>query len=151
MKTIGLLLGIVMSLSALAQKKQIVFVCEHGSAKSVIAATYFNKVAKERNLNWEAVARGTSPDATISPRTKALLEKDNLFDPKFTPEKISQIDINQSQQVVLFFPLPGSISADNKTRDWTKVQAVNEDFPRLRDDIVSKIKPLLDSLSKTKR
>jgi hypothetical protein len=35
----------------------ILFVCEHGAAKSVIAAAYFDKLAKERGLNYRAVFR----------------------------------------------------------------------------------------------
>ncbi len=141
----------LLSVSAMAQNKRIVFVCEHGSAKSVIAAAYFNELAKEKNLHWDAVAMGINPDASISGKTKEILVKDNLFDSKFTPVKISQKDVDQSQQVILFFPLPENVQGKSKTRDWTNIQAVNEDFPRLRDDIVSRIKPLIDSLSKTKK
>jgi arsenate reductase len=43
--------------SGYSQVKRIVFVCEHGSAKSVIAAAYFNRIVKERNLPFEAAAR----------------------------------------------------------------------------------------------
>ena len=41
----------------------IVFVCEHGAAKSVIAAAYFNKIAAEHGLRERrsrATSRGTS-------------------------------------------------------------------------------------------
>ena len=38
-----------MSISAAAQQEQtVLFVCEHGAAKSVIAAAQFNKLAKEK-------------------------------------------------------------------------------------------------------
>ena len=46
----------------------IVFVCEHGAAKSVIAAAYFNKLAQEANSEVRAVARGTHPDSELSPK-----------------------------------------------------------------------------------
>ncbi len=35
----------------------ILFICEHGAAKSVIAAAYFDKLAKERGLKYRAVFR----------------------------------------------------------------------------------------------
>ena len=36
----------------MAQDPLIIFVCEHGAAKSIIAAAYFNKYARERNLRF---------------------------------------------------------------------------------------------------
>ena len=130
-----------------AQTKKIVFVCEHGSAKSVIAATYFNKLAKEKNLSWEAVARGTDPDTVISPKTKQLLVEDDLFDKNFVPRKLSQLDVNDAQRVVLFYTLPESIKGKNNVEYWKGIDAVNGDFVKLRNDIVNKITPLVDSLS----
>jgi len=38
----------------------IVFVCEHGSAKSLAAASFFERLAKERGMAIRAVSRGTA-------------------------------------------------------------------------------------------
>jgi arsenate reductase len=46
------------------------------------------------------------------------------------------------------FALPNAIQAKGKTRDWLEVQAVNEDFQKLKIDIVAKLIPLIDSLAK---
>ena len=54
----------------------VVFVCEHGAAKSVIAAAYFNKLAGETGLRVRAIARGTNPDPQLSPITIAGLHAD---------------------------------------------------------------------------
>jgi len=151
MRTIGFLFGMYLSVAALAQKKQIVFVCEHGSAKSVIAATYFNKLAKEKNIQWEAIARGTDPDAEVSPKTKKLLSSEGLLDASIVPQKIAQADVDAAQKIILFFPLPETINGRRKVSNLLEVQAVNEDFQKLRDDIVSKIMPMIDSLAKQKR
>jgi len=144
-------LSIVLFLSMVtcyAQNKKIVFVCEQTTAKSVIAAAYFNKMAKEKNLSWEAVCRGTAPDEQVSERTKNLLTSDNLFDPNLKPQKLSQKDVDEANQVILFFPLPESIQSKNNTLNWPGIDAVNNDFQKLRDDIISKLNPLIDSLAK---
>jgi pyruvate/2-oxoglutarate dehydrogenase complex dihydrolipoamide acyltransferase (E2) component len=60
------------------QTPVIVFVCEHGAAKSVMAAAHFNKLARERGLNLRAVARGTSPDKEIAPKAALGLQADGL-------------------------------------------------------------------------
>jgi hypothetical protein len=39
----------------------LIFVCEHGAAKSIIAAAYFNQFAGERNLTLRAIARAHIP------------------------------------------------------------------------------------------
>jgi arsenate reductase len=129
-------------------KKKIIFVCEHGSAKSVIAVAYFNKFAKEQNLPYEAVARGTDPDTVISPKTKQLLIQEKLFDKTFVPQRLSQQDVDGAQQVFLFYTLPQTIKDKNNIQYWMGVDAVNGDFVRLKNDIVAKIIPLIDSLSK---
>jgi protein-tyrosine-phosphatase len=134
--------------SGIAQTNQVVFVCEHGSAKSVIAAAYFNKLASERNLPWRAVARGTHPDLEISPKTKKLLEQDSLFDSTFKPQLLSQGDVDGAKKVYMFTTLPDNIHNRNKVDYWRDINAVNEDFQRLKKDIVDRITPVLDSLAK---
>ncbi|AYB29149.1 hypothetical protein [Chryseolinea soli] len=148
MKTVGFLcLGFFLFAAARAQVQTIVFVCEHGSAKSVIAATYFNKLAKEKNIPWQAVSRGTHPDSEISPKTKKLLLEDDLLDTSFIPKKLTQDDVDTTRQVILFCSLPQTIQGKGKTSHW-EVNAVNDDFQKLRSDIVSRIAPLVDSLAK---
>ena len=50
---------------------RVVFVCEHGSVKSLIAMDYFNRSARERGLAYRAVARGTAPEATVQVMERA--------------------------------------------------------------------------------
>src|SRR5688572_13135737 len=141
-----ILLGFIVSAASYAQSKKIVFVCEHGSAKSIIAISYFNKIAKEKNLSWEAVSRGTSPDAEISAKTKKLLTDDNMPVPAVKPQSLTQKDIDEAEQVILFYPLPKSLEGRENLDYWLGIDAVNGDFERLRDDIVAKLLPLIDSL-----
>lgn len=149
MKAITLIIiSIILSISCNAQSKKIVFVCEHGSAKSVIAAAYFNKLAKEKNLPYEAVARGTDPDTVISQKTKQILIQENLFDKNFVPQRLSQEDVDNAQEVFLFYTLPQTIKDKDNVQYWMGIDAVNGDFVKLKNDIVSKIIPLIDSLSK---
>jgi arsenate reductase (thioredoxin) len=149
MKALGFVfVGLFFCVTASAQVNLIVFVCEHGSAKSVIAATYFNKLAKEKNIPWQAVARGTNPDAVISPKTKKLLEEDTLLDNAFIPQRLSQQDVDEAKRVFLFYELPKDIKDENKIQYWRDINAVNDDFRKLRDDIVTRITPLIDSLAK---
>jgi arsenate reductase len=49
------------------QTPVIIFVCEHGAAKSVIAATYFNHLAEKAGSARRAIARGINPERELSP------------------------------------------------------------------------------------
>jgi chromate transporter len=44
-----------------AKPRLVVFVCEHGSAKSLVAASFFERLAKERGMPVRAISRGTFP------------------------------------------------------------------------------------------
>ena len=58
-------------------KPTVVFVCEHGSAKSIIAAAEFERMAKEGNVTpdlWMKNATGApvGPEALLRATEKAL-------------------------------------------------------------------------------
>jgi arsenate reductase len=55
--------------------KQVVFVCEHGAGRSVVAAAWFNKLAGEKQLPYRAVARGVTPQDELSKPTVAGLKR----------------------------------------------------------------------------
>jgi hypothetical protein len=84
-KSILTALTLSITLNCMAQNKRVVFVCEHGAAKSVIAAAYFNKMAKERNLKYEAICRGNFPDSAVSQSAKQGLIQDRLLDESVQP------------------------------------------------------------------
>jgi arsenate reductase len=133
---------------AMAQNKKVVFVCEHGAAKSVIAAAYFNKLAKERNLNYEAICRGNSPDSTVSPSAKDGLTDDKLFDVNVTPTKLTMSDTSDTERIVLFTKLPADFKTSIKIEDWSNLKNLDGDYQHRRDAILKNINSLLDTLSK---
>lgn len=127
--------------------KTLLFICEHGAAKSIIAATYFNKLASEANLELRAVARGTNPDAELSPKTVAGLQADGLTPTESSPQKLSLADIESSQQVVTFCELPEEYRNKTAVEQWDEVPPVSEDYDKARDAIVEKIHRLITNQS----
>ncbi|HEX6224733.1 MAG TPA: hypothetical protein VFZ52_09995 [Chryseolinea sp.] len=132
----------------MAQEKKIIFVCEHGAAKSVIAASYFNKMAKERNLDYVAECRGTFPDSVVSPGIKDNLTKEKVFDPNTRPRKLLISDTAHVERIILFTTLTPDLKTDIQTEDWSNIQNVDADYEKRRNAIVKKINELLDSLEK---
>lgn len=52
----------------MTRRPLVLFVCLHGSAKSVIALEHFRRLAAERGVAVDADSAGTEPDAEIPPR-----------------------------------------------------------------------------------
>ena len=124
----------------------IIFVCEHGAAKSVLAATYFNQLAQERNLSFHAIARGTHPDEELSLNTVAGLQADGLRPSESVPQKLSLEDVEVAQQIIAFCELPIEFQQNVKIEQWTDVPPISENYERARDVIVEHLRSFVNHL-----
>ncbi len=125
----------------------VLFVCEHGAAKSIIAAAHFNKLASEKNLDIRAIARGTNPDAELSSNTVAGLQADGLTPTESIPQKLSLADVESTQRVVAFCELPEEYRSKTVIEQWDGVPPVSEDYEKARDAIVERIHRLMNEIS----
>jgi len=128
------------------QNPIIIFVCEHGAAKSIIAATYFNKLAGEKNLGMHAIARGTHPDEELSPKTIVGLREDRLLPTESVPQRLSLYDIESAQRIVSFCELPEEYQNKVKVERWDDVPPVSENYEKSRDAIIARLNQLMNSL-----
>jgi len=113
------------------EKTTILFVCEHGAAKSVIAAAEFNRLAKERGLPYRAIARGVHPDPKIPASVTEGLAADGLDAGSSKPTLVTDKDIRGSKRVItLGCLLPPSKSAPKAaTQDWKEIPNVFRELP----------------------
>ena len=121
----------------------IVFVCEHGAAKSVIAAAYFNKLAQEKNLDAHAIARGTHPDQGLSPKAITGLKDDGLSPTERVPQQLSLADVQSAQRVITFCELPADYQAKVRSEHWGDVPPVSGGYQKARDSILEHVHQLL--------
>jgi arsenate reductase (thioredoxin) len=121
----------------------IVFVCEHGAAKSIVAAAHFNHLAAEMGSDLRAVARGTNPDSELSPQTIKGLSEDGLTPQESAPQKLSPGDIESAQQVIAFCELPVGYQGHASMERWDGVPPVSEDYKKARDVITERIRQML--------
>jgi arsenate reductase (thioredoxin) len=131
------------------ENQSILFVCEHGSAKSVIAAAHFNRLAEQRKLPYRAIARGINPDPEIPQQVRVDLAKDGLDVAAWKPQLVAEKDVREAARVVTFgckLPFPEKITA-GKLVDWQDVPSTSEDYERARTVIVDKIEALLKTLT----
>lgn len=129
----------------MSPKAMIVFVCEHGAAKSIIAAAYFNQFASHMGLDVKAVARGTNPDPELSPQTVKGLADDALKPTESAPQKLTEEDLQSAQRVVAFCNLPAEYRRPIVLERWEDVPPVSEHYAKARDAIVERIRQMLNS------
>ena len=79
---------------------EILFVCEHGAARSTIASAYFNKLAEEKEISYRAIFRTTNPDSTLMPTAIKGLTEDGFDISNWTPKLVSQTHINSASEIV---------------------------------------------------
>jgi arsenate reductase (thioredoxin) len=124
----------------------IVFVCEHGAAKSILAAAYFNQLAGENKLSFRAIARGTHPDAELSLKTIAGLQEDGLIPTESIPTQLTLEDVESAKQIVSFCELPEAYRQKAVVEQWHEIPAVSEDYEKARDAIIAQLQKLIDDL-----
>ena len=124
----------------------IIFVCEHGAAKSVIAAAYFNKLAIDKGLELRAIARGTNPDNELSANTIAGLHEDSLTPTGNVPQKLSIEDMKSAQRIISFCELPEEYHRKTAIERWDDIPPVGENYEKARDAILERIESLMKEL-----
>ena len=148
-----LLLGLA-SLSAQdrkspGSKQTVVFVCEHGASMSIIAAAEFERMAKERGLDLNILARGANPDAEIPKLVRDGLKSDGYDLGDLKPTKVSEKDLKGAVKIVSFGPdLKPLLPRGATVADWSATPSVGEDYRKARDYIRQQIETLLRDFKK---
>lgn len=127
----------------------ILFVCEHGAAKSVIATVHFNRLAEEVGLQIKALARGINPDLEISEQTIRGLTKDGLALTEPAPQMLSPEDTQTAQYLVSFCELPAEYTQGAIAEQWDGIPAVSENYERARDAIVERLHQLVSRIRRS--
>jgi len=126
----------------------VVFVCEHGAAKSVIATAYFNKLAAERHLPFRATFRGTTPQDDLSVRAVEGLKADGVAVPTGKPAAITDRDVAAATHIfAIGCTLPDTARRSGKSADWSDVPD-DQGYGPMRDAIVRHVQQLLNELAR---
>ena len=91
--------------------KQVLFMCPHGAAKSVLASAYFQKLAKERGLNVRVDSAGTDPDPEVGKAVAAHLTKTGYALPIEKPRRVTPRDVARGRSRGLPWLRPHRLAA----------------------------------------
>lgn len=124
---------------------QVVFVCLHGAAKSVIAAAYWNRLADERGIHMRATAAGIEPEPGIPSAVREGLRADGLETGDIRPRPVSRQELRSAARVVSFgCDLSDVAPRGRYVERWDDVPAVSDGFAAARDAIVARLRRMLD-------
>jgi hypothetical protein len=124
-------------------------VCEHGSIKSMIAATLFNRLAEQRGLAARAVSRGTIPDSVIPQRVRDGLRDDGTDLGDIRPTGFSSTEaLGASLLVVFDVQLPSS-GGRVPVRRWDGTPSVMTSYSAGREAIALRVTKLVSELEST--
>ncbi len=124
--------------------RSIVFVCLHGSAKSLMAAEYFKRLATQRGLNIDARSAGTEPSQDVPPSVVGGLLEEGIDVRGYKPRRVTKDDLAQASRVIAFgCNLRGLAPRGLPVEQWDDVPPASEFFPLAREVILARLEPLL--------
>jgi protein-tyrosine-phosphatase len=132
----------------------VVFVCEHGSAKSLVAASFFDRLAAERGAAARAVSRGTAPDAAVPGPVVKALGADGFDVAGYTPQALGEADVARATRVVVIGADIGAAltaKAGLRLRRWDDIPPVSGGYEKARDEILARIRALIGELERERR
>jgi protein-tyrosine-phosphatase len=124
---------------------RVLFVCQHGAAKSVVAAAHFRRLATARGLRVDAGAAGTEPDPELAPGAVKGLAGEGLAAVPSRPRPLTRYDLETSTRVVTF-GCAVSPAHGQRVEQWD-VPAVSDGYAPARDRIVAHVERLVAELA----
>jgi protein-tyrosine-phosphatase len=130
----------------MSETRHVLFVCQHGAAKSVLAARHFERFARERGVYVVCEAAGLEPYESVPPEVVAGLQDDGFEDTPATPRQLTEELLRGADTVVTFGCDISTVGSPATHVNWDGVPAVSDDFAVARDDITKRMQSLLDEL-----
>jgi hypothetical protein len=125
---------------------KVVFVCLHGAAKSVIAASVFDRLAAARGLDVRATFAGTEPDPQIPPKVVQNLRAEGVELGGLRPRRVTRDELARARHIVSFGCDLTDLGGGAGVECWDDVPAVSEDYRKARDVIASRVEALVENL-----
>lgn len=126
----------------------VVFVCQHGNVKSLIAREWFNRLAAEHGLQLRAVARGVTPETSVPPDIAEALRSDGFDVSGFEPRAFSAADVTGAARVVgIGVELSSARERGDAPLDtWDGIPPASQRYAASRDALRARIETLLKTL-----
>jgi arsenate reductase (thioredoxin) len=122
----------------------ILFVCLHGSAKSLIAAEHLNRLSESRGLALRGESMGVEPDVEVPAPVVAGLAADGIDVRDYLPRHLDAEHLAGATHVIsLGCDLPLTSRAPSSIERWDDLPMVSDGFATARDAIVARVEALV--------
>ena len=126
---------------------KVLFVCLHGSAKSVIAAEHFRRLARDAGSEVDADAAGVEPDDEIPAHVVHGLADDGFDVKDKTPRRLTKAAIADAGVVVSLGCSVDAGPTPQRLVRWDDIPAVSDGYGAARDAIIGRLRTLLAEMS----
>ncbi len=127
------------------ERPDVLFVCPHGAAKSVIAAAYCRQLAAERGIVLRVASAGTEPEPAVPPPVVAALASEGIDLSEYRPRQLTREDIARAGQVITIgCDVSEFASAGKPIERWDDVPLVSDGLEAARVAIRTHVVRLLD-------
>jgi arsenate reductase (thioredoxin) len=128
----------------MGEKRTLLFVCIHGSAKSLIASEYFRRLAERQGVKVDVASSGTDPDSDIPVQVVKGLLEDGIDVRGSRPRQVTREQLADSWRVVSFgCDLVDLAPPGVRVEHWDDIPAVSEDFKVARECILARLPRIL--------
>ena len=152
---IPLMLSAAVALTGSAQQagdqapRTVLFVCEHGTVRSLLAKVLFDQYASQVGLRMQAMSRGTQADSIVPAWMQLGLGTDHVALGPWRPQPLRLVDLADAAYVVSFdVPLSATAGARGPREQWDGLPSVSKDYANGRDAIKLRVHALVDSLKR---
>ena len=127
--------------------RTVLFLCPHNAAKSVLAAAYFDRLARERGLDYRAASAGTSPDVAPSPAVVAMLRDEGIDVTGHRPRLVTTEDLTSAHRVISLGCDPDDLDGSSaRVERWDDVPPASQDLGASRAAIKRHLGKLINEL-----
>jgi arsenate reductase (thioredoxin) len=126
--------------------RTVVFVCQHGAAKSVLAAALLERLAAEQGVALRALARGTEPEPRVAPTVVAGLLGEGVDVEAWQPRLVTPDDLAPAWRIISFGPdLSHLLPEGALVEAWDNIPAVADSLPAAQAAIAARLPELIQS------
>jgi protein-tyrosine-phosphatase len=100
----------------------ILFLCPNGAANSVIAAAYFNQLARQGGLSIKADFAGMEPDEAVLPVVVAMLRREKIDVSQHQPRSVCAEELKTARRVVTMGCSPEMLGIPcERVEEWNDI------------------------------
>jgi arsenate reductase len=129
--------------------EQIVFLCPHAAAKSVMAAAYCGQLAAQSGVSLHITSAGTEPDAEVAPAVVTLLRAEGIDVMDQQPRRVTAEELAAASYIISLGCDLGDLARPGMPIEhWDDIPSPSQDLQGARNRIRDHVEQLIATLKR---